>query len=182
MTDPTSLDQADPWSAAAIEQNREWLTAYLLGMIGDAHAVDDLVQEVFHTAFVKRDRFEAGRSFGAWLRGIARNLALRYFERKGRDALLLTPESLDVFDQAAAAAEAADLWPDARERRLGLLRDCLEALGRRARQLIERRYVRDESAATVAGELGLSVSAVHVGVFRARAALAECITSKEGRA
>jgi RNA polymerase sigma-70 factor (ECF subfamily) len=182
MTDPTSLDRADPWSAAAIHQNREWLIAYLLGMIGDPHAVEDLVQEVFHTAFVKRESFEAGRSFGAWLRGIARNLALRHLERRGRDALLLTPESLEAFNQAAAEAEAADLWPDARERRLGHLRACLATLGRRARQLIDLRYVREESAATVAGKLDMSVSAVHVGVFRARAALAECITRKEAEA
>jgi RNA polymerase sigma-70 factor (ECF subfamily) len=177
-----STNHGDPWSAAVIEQNREWLIAYLLGMVGDSHAVDDLVQEVFHTAFAKRDHFEAGRSFGAWLRGIARNLALRHLERTGRDALLLSPESLEVFDQAAAAAEAADLWPDAREQRLGHLRACLAALGRRARQLIEQRYVREESAATVAAELGMTVSAVNVGVFRARAALAECVTRREAGA
>jgi RNA polymerase sigma-70 factor len=182
MQNSVSTNEVDPWSAAAIEQNREWLIAYLLGMIGDPHAVDDLVQEVFHTAFVKREHFEAGRSFGAWLRGIARNLALRHLERKGRDALLMTPETLEVFDQAATAAEAADLWPDARERRLAFLRECLEGLGRRARQLIELRYAREESAASVAGKLDLSVSAVNVGVFRARASLAECITRKEAGA
>ena len=55
-------------------------------------------------------------------------------------------------------------------------------LGRRARQLIELRYAREESAASVAGKLDLSVSAVNVGVFRARASLAECITRKEAGA
>ncbi len=179
MTNCISIKQADPWSAAAIEQNREWLIAYLLGMIGDPHAVDDLVQEVFHIAFVKRDSFEAGRSFGAWLRGIARNLALRHLERAGREPLLPGDDSLEVYDQAAARAEAADMFPEAREQRLAFLRDCLAALGAKARQLITLRYTKEQSAAAVAGQLGLSVSAVNVGVFRARAALADCITRKE---
>jgi DNA-directed RNA polymerase specialized sigma24 family protein len=43
------------------------------------------------------------------------------------------------------------------------------------------RYTQDESAATMAEQLGMSVSAVNVGVFRARAALADCITRKEAR-
>jgi RNA polymerase sigma-70 factor (ECF subfamily) len=68
-----------------------------------------------------------------------------------------------------------------RERRYVFLSECLEALGRRARQLIDMRYTQDESAATMAEQLGMSVSAVNVGVFRARAALADCITRKEAR-
>lgn len=174
-------NEPDPWSAAAIMQNREWLTAYLLGMVGNHGAADDLVQEVFRIAFVKRDSFEAGRSFGAWLRGIARNVALRHIEQSYREPILLTEESLDVFEQAAAQAEASDVSPDARERRYVFLSECLEALGRRARQLIDMRYTQEESAATMAEQLGMSVSAVNVGVFRARAALADCITRKEAR-
>jgi RNA polymerase sigma-70 factor (ECF subfamily) len=162
-------------------QNREWLTAYVLGMVGNHGTADDLVQEVFRIAFVKRDSFEAGRSFGAWLRGIARNVVLRHIEQSYREPILLTEESLDVFEQAAAQAEASVLSPDARERRYVFLSECLEALGRRARQLIEMRYTREESAATMAEQLGMSVSAVNVGVFRARAALADCITRKEAR-
>jgi RNA polymerase sigma factor (sigma-70 family) len=170
---------ADPWSVAAIEQNRAWLTAYLLGMVGSPGMVDDLVQEVFQIAFAKRGAFEAGRSFGAWLRGIARNVALRHLEQLGREPILLTGACLDAFDLAAAKAGALDLVPDAQERRLAFLHECMEKLGRMARQLIERRYIGGESAATVATQLGMSVSAVNVGVFRARAILAECITFKE---
>lgn len=170
---------ADPWSAAAIAQNREWLVAYLLGLIGDPGTVDDLVQEVFQIAFVKRDSFEAGRSFGAWLRGIARNVALRHLERARREPILLDEAGLEAFDAAAAGAEAADLAPDAHGQRLAFLRACLETLGRRARQLIDLRYAGGEGAAAVAARLGLSVPAVNVGVFRARAALADCIARKE---
>jgi DNA-directed RNA polymerase specialized sigma24 family protein len=86
---------------------------------------------------------------------------------------------LDAFDLAAAKAETLDLVPDAQERRLAFLSECMEKLGRLARQLIERRYIGRESAAAVATQLRMSVSAVNVGVFRARAALAECITLKE---
>jgi RNA polymerase sigma-70 factor (ECF subfamily) len=182
METPASKSEADPWSVAAIEQNRAWLTAYVLGIVGAPGAVDDLVQEVFQIAFSKRDSFDAGRSFGAWLRGIAHNVALRHIECAGRESLLLTGESLEFFDQAAAQAEAADLFPDARERRFIFLRECLENLSRRARQLVELRYTGKKSADQVAKQLGMSVSAVNVGIFRARAALADCITRKEAGA
>lgn len=177
--EPGPEPQPDPWSAAMIEQNREWLTAFLLGLTGAPDAVDDLVQDVFTIAFAKRDSFEAGRSFGAWLRGIARNVALRHAERSGRQALLATDEAIEHFDQAAAQAEAAEMAPEARERRFAFLRECLDALGPRARQLLDLRYAEAQSAAAVAGRLGLSISAVNVGVFRARAAVADCISRKE---
>jgi RNA polymerase sigma factor (sigma-70 family) len=179
MGDAVDKIEVDPWSVAAIEQNRAWLTAYLLGMVGSPGVVDDLVQEVFQIAFAKRGSFEAGRSFGAWLRGIARNVALRHLEQIGREPILLSAAGLDAFDLAAAKAGALDLVPDAQERRLAFLRECMEKLSQMARQLIVRRYTQNESAATVAMQLGMSVSAVNVAVFRARAALAECITLKE---
>ena len=51
----------DPWTRAAIEHHRDWLTPYLLAATGDYAAAEDLVQEVFQLAYVKRSAFEPGK-------------------------------------------------------------------------------------------------------------------------
>lgn len=171
--------RADPWSAAAVDGHRGWLTAYVLAVTGDPGAADDLVQEVFAVALSKRGEFAPGTNFGGWLRGIARNVALRHGERRGRELPLAGDEALARLDRAAERAEREDLVPGATERRAIFLRQCLEQLAERTRRLVELRYAEDRSAAEAAAELGMTVTAVNVAAFRARAALADCIERKE---
>src|SRR6266852_437387 len=52
----------------------------LAAILPDREAVDDLAQEVFVTAYAKLGDFQPGSDFVAWLKAIARNLALN--ERK----------------------------------------------------------------------------------------------------
>jgi RNA polymerase sigma-70 factor (ECF subfamily) len=170
---------SDPWSSAAVAQNRQWLTAFLLSVTGAPDSVDDMVQEVFRIALSKRETFPADGNFGGWLRGIARNVALRFGERRKRELLLFEGDALDQLGHAAANAAEADADPDANERRVFLLRQCLRELSDRARTIIGMRYDEKIPSARIAQVLGMGVSAVDVALFRARAALAECIRGKE---
>src|SRR5690349_16759513 len=104
--------QSDPWSTAAIEQNRQWLLAYLLMLTGDPVAADDLVQEVFVVALRKRVNFVAGTNFGGWLRTIAKNVALNYGKRHGREILISNDMAVEALDRVAARAEAKEHDPD----------------------------------------------------------------------
>jgi len=172
---------ADPWSAAAIEQNRRWLGAYLLALSGDPEAAADMVQEVFAIALRKRGEFRAGTNFGGWLRGIARNVALQQCRRRGRELLLDRAEVLAHLDRAAEAAAGRSAAPGYAEERAGRLRECLAAVSSRVRLLLELRYALGRSPAEVAAEAGLTVPAVNMALCRARFALADCIRRKNGR-
>ncbi len=167
----------DPWSMAAIEQNRRWLTAFLLGAAGDRGAAEDLVQEAFGIAFEKRQEFAPGTNFGGWLRGIAQNCLARHFERTRRRPILLG-DAMRRLEEAAAKAEGRMLDPGWAASRLGALRECLRGLTARAREILRRRYGEDQPTGDVAAALGMSAAAVHVAAFRARETLAECVRRK----
>ena len=168
----------DPWSEAAVRQNQRWLTAYVLAQTGDPTAADDLVQDVFSIAFEKRGAFEPGTNFGAWLRSIARNVVLRYFERRSRRPVIDRDEAMARLDQLAAAAEDRAVDPAWAGSRAELLRECLKELTEKARRLVSERYGMGRSPAAVSASTGQSISAVNVGLFRARAALSDCLRRK----
>jgi len=54
---------------------------WLLRLVRDAAAADDLTVEVFWRIFKAHARFDPGRSFGAWARRIASNAALDHLRQ-----------------------------------------------------------------------------------------------------
>jgi RNA polymerase sigma-70 factor (ECF subfamily) len=171
---PDDPNTPDPWSLAAVEQNRRWLLAFLLSASGDRAAAEDLVQETFRIAYEKRREFAPGTSFGGWLRGIARNLLLRHFEQSRRAAVLVG-DAMGALEQAAGQSEERLLDPDWASRRLAALKECLARLTTRVRQVLQSRYAQGLNAQEIARHLGMSVAAVNVAAFRARETLAACV-------
>jgi RNA polymerase sigma-70 factor (ECF subfamily) len=171
---PDDPNAPDPWSLAAVEQNRRWLLAFLLSASGDRATAEDLVQETFRIAYEKRGEFVPGAPFGGWLRGIARNLLLRHFEQSRRAAILVG-DAMGALEEAAVHAEGRLLDPDWTSRRLAAMRECLARLTARVRQVLQSRYEQGLSAQSVAQHLGMTVAAVNVAAFRAREILADCV-------
>jgi len=167
----------DPWSLAAIEQNRRWLSAYLLAGCGDRWSAEDLVQQVFHIAYEKRSTFAPGTNFRAWLRSIAQNCLKRHFERVQRRPLLVGDGFLHL-DKAAEDAEEGLADPDRNGERVQALQACLRALTDRVREILQLRFQRGLSTREVSASFGMTVTAVDVAVFRARNALAACVKRK----
>ena len=169
----------DPWGQAAVEQNRHWMTAFLLAATGDRAAAEDLVQEVFRIAYEKRAEFVPGTNFGGWLRVIAQNCLKRHYESTRRKPLLVG-DALRGLEEAATRAEGRSLDPDSARDRLAALRACLGAVTRRVREILRRRFGEGRSAEQVAASFGMTVSAVNVTVYRARRTVAECVKRKVG--
>ncbi|HYG76512.1 MAG TPA: sigma-70 family RNA polymerase sigma factor [Planctomycetota bacterium] len=170
----------DDWSYAAIEQNRRWLSAYVLAACGKPDAVEDIIQETFRIALEKRESFQRGTCFSAWLRGIARNCVKRHFESTKRQPVLMG-DAFERMEQAAIEATDKLLDSEWSERRIKALRECLAHLTEKARRILEDRYVRDCSAQDVGVQESMSEVAVHVTVFRARVSLSDCLKRKLGQ-
>lgn len=175
-----SPDVPDPWSVALIEQNRRWLQAWFLSVLGDPGAAEDLVQEVFAQALRSGDRYDGSRPFGAWLRGIGRNLLMAHLRQQRKGVVCVAPELLDRLDARAAEEEAAFGGPDDKDRRLAQLRTCLGRLTDRARQLVLLRYREDQSSAAIGERLAMTAAAVDMALSRARKKLAECVQHRAG--
>lgn len=139
--------------------------AYLQWRTRDPDLAKDLTQETFLQAFRNRETFDPalGNEHG-WLLGIARNVSAYAARRKSH------------MPQAEAIAEEA--WveekPEENER-LSAMRQCMQALTERVRDVLKLVYEEKLGYAQVAKKLGMGLSAVKVAAFRARQALLECI-------
>lgn len=137
-------------------------------------SVDDLAQETFLVAFEELDRFDEDRDFGKWLRGIARNLVRNELRKTARRARIVH-EELTEHLLAQSEEDASGNYEDVDFRHL---RDCLESLPAKSRELVAKRYEEEWNAPYLADQFGMSANAVRLSLMRIRSQLKTCI---EGR-
>ena len=177
MTEDNSSNK-DKLQSALLEQNRQWLLAYVLSLTGHYSDSEDMVQDVFRTALEQQNRFDQVLTVGAWLRGIARNKIHEYWRRNTREPVLVSSEVLERLEQVAADHENQGLAPNYKNWRLQILRSCMERLTDRAREILRLRYQEGRRSQEIGLCLEMAVSSVDMAMSRARKALLECIAAK----
>ena len=65
-------------------------------MLGDRHEAEDLVQDVYRSAWKSRESFRCGNGERAWLAAILRRRAVDHWRRPKPPALVADQRSLDV--------------------------------------------------------------------------------------
>lgn len=150
-------------------QNTAALRGFILGLVGDREATNDVFQDVFLTVTARAEQFQQDRNFLAWVRGIARNKVLEYFRKGQHLPRLFDNALLDAL--ATSAGRQDDFW----EERRAALAECIKELAPRSRQILEMRYA-DKPVAPpeIAERLCWTVNAVHVALSRARRFLQDC--------
>lgn len=140
-------------------------------------AVEDIVQETLLEAWRSLDHLRDEARFAAWLDGICRNVCLRHQRRQGvlrSHETPLNPGESQPDDEPAHFARLAD--PDAfdpaeeltRRDMAYLLDRALGYLSRESREVVERHYLAEIPQRELAGQLGLSLSALEARLHRAR--------------
>jgi RNA polymerase sigma-70 factor (ECF subfamily) len=145
------------------------LRAFIGALIRDAQTREDIFQNVAMTLWESFDRYDRERSFGAWARGIAARKVLHEHRNNARFPLIFPPEAIQTILDAYDRTEV----PEA-PRRVAL-RECMERLPERTREILTLRYDQELSGDSIAVRLGSTVDAIHQTLSRSRAALAECI-------
>ncbi len=144
------------------------LYAYVMTLLADRAAAEDVTALAFERAFRRRRSFDARRGDRrGWLFGIARNAALDELRRRGRSAAL-------VGAPAAEDAEIPDLGPDADRR--ATVRAGLAALDARERELVALKFFAGLSNAEIGRVVGLSESNAGTKLHRAVTKLREACT------
>jgi len=174
----TTERSREPWARAILEQNRRWLLAYFIAATGDPHRAEDLVQDVFAAAIRNAEKFDPSKSFGAWLRGIARNLLLMSFRESKSRLLTVDPAVLARLDESAAHAEAAHAVPGYSDLRQQILRECLKSVPDRGRKVLGLKYGEGKLSRDIARETRMQVGAVDMLLSRLRRALQDCVSRK----
>ncbi len=172
-------DRSDLELASRLEAEARNLVGLFLAWTGDRNVADDLFQETCLEVWRSRSRFRPDADFGAWARGIARNVVLRHGRnaRRNRSA----PLTSEVMDLLASSWEAAGEAPPEAEERKSALRECLGALEDGQRAVLARRYEDGWSHERIAAGDGRSPDAVKMVLARLRSKLHACVERRLAR-
>jgi RNA polymerase sigma-70 factor (ECF subfamily) len=138
--------------------------------LGNDSEVEDMVQETYIKALRNLPRFRFECSLATWLNHIAVNLCRDYLEKKKKTL----PYSSDFFAERPSIEQQAP-YP---EEVLRLLRQEMENLEGRDKELIDLREVKGLSYEAIANRLKMPVGSVTSGIFRARQKLIERVREK----
>lgn len=130
---------------------------WTIALVRDPGIAEDLTLETFWRIYRAHARFDPARSFGAWARRIATNLAIAHLRRRGREAGL------------GPNVEAGASPPDpAAQREAGqAIRRAFTALPAKLRAVATLALVEEKPYAEIADALGITVEAVKSREFRA---------------
>ena len=152
------------------EQHRQ-LRSFVRTLGVDPEWVDDLAQEVFLVAWRELDSFDPERDIGKWLRGIARNLVRNELRKDQRRKRILHQRLSELLVRSQDDRKATD-WE---QFRMSALRDCVEQLAPKSRQIVAGRYGDGWKAPDLADHLGMTAAAVRQALMRIRKQLKQCI-------
>ncbi|MDG1896364.1 MAG: sigma-70 family RNA polymerase sigma factor [Fuerstiella sp.] len=151
-------------------QNR--LNAYILSLLADPVAAQDVLQETNLVLIRKADDFQSDASFESWAYNTARFQVLAHLRDRKRDRLVLH----EAF--AEKLAPLAEVMAEDTERRVQLLGGCVERLSDDHKTLLHKRYGKETSIAALAEDLGKTASAMKQMLYRIRNLLAACVEER----
>ena len=155
------MSQRDRVSAAA------WL------VVRDAHTAEDIFQNVALKAMSKPICFETDGALLSWAFITARREGIDWLRRRKNDLVILDETLLEQLE-----LEWADEALGQAGGRSEALRDCLEDLPAKSRDLLKRRYFDGHACEAVAEQLGARLDAIYKRLSRLHQALKKCIETK----
>jgi len=159
-----------------VRENADSLEAFLRAAIDDYSAADDLFQETMLVAWRKIGDYDRTRPFGAWLRGIAKNLVLAHYRLVARQVTTSDEKILEHLDHQMAQIDARP--GDTLDERIEALHHCVEQLAPNYQAAVELHYRQERSTDWIAHHLATSRDAVQKRLQRARQLLADCLRRK----
>ena len=139
--------------------------AEAMRVLRDPEAADDAAQEAMTRAWRQRAKCHSPSTPGPWVAQIARNEAMRLWQREQRSH----PQA-EVIDEPAPG----ELLEDQLIRRVSV-RQALETLTAEERELVTLRYESDLAHPAIAAQLGMPEGTVKVRLHRIRKRLATLI-------
>jgi RNA polymerase sigma-70 factor (ECF subfamily) len=142
---------------------------FVLRLVRNEATAEDLISEVFLDVWRQASRFEGRSAVTTWLLSIARFKALSSMRKRSE-------EELDEEYAETIADEGDDPEVAAQKRDKGnALRQCLGALSREHREVIDLVYYHEKSVEEVAAIVGIPEATVKTRMFYARKRLSELL-------
>ena len=175
-----SVQELSQW----VEEHGDLLYRFARGRVNSHELAEDLVQITFTSALKDWDRFRRESSPKTWLVSILRHKIIDHYRRKKTDSLEDLPDGGESVTQSAIDSE--EMVQDKESIRLNpeeileheelrqTLRECLDGLPDRLRQIFVMRDIENESTELICEKLEISVSNFSVMMYRARFQLRNC--------
>ncbi|MFP5471304.1 MAG: RNA polymerase sigma factor [Bacteroidia bacterium] len=155
----------------------------LLKMVSNKDDADDLTIEAFGKAFSRLKQYTPNYAFSTWLFKIASNNCIDFIRRRK-----LKMTSIDVpFDGEDGESpgyeiKSSDRNPEQeaiRDQKIVLLREVVDKLKPRYKELVEMRYFQEMSYEEISEKLDLPLGTVKAQLFRARDFLYDILKNSE---
>ena len=167
------VDESDDLVALMTEfQGR--LYAYILTLLGDSNAANDVLQETNVVLWKESRQFVPGTNFKAWSFRIAHFQCMAYRQKQLRDKVMFNDDVVAIV--ATESKELDDFYED---RALALER-CLEQIQPRSREALRLRYAEELAVNDLATKMDRTPNAISQLLFRARQWLIECVKREIG--
>ncbi|BCX46731.1 DNA-directed RNA polymerase sigma-70 factor [Haloferula helveola] len=147
------------------------LRAFLVSLMPGRTDMEDVMQETSLVIWQKRDEFEPGTEFKAWMFSVARFRVMAYWRDQKRRRESAMPEEL----LNRLAEQAAEEGFEGIEKRSEFLGECIQSLRPEDRALVLRRHLAGAKPGQLAEEMGRTSNSVRVSLHRIRSILRHCI-------
>jgi len=159
--------------AELMERYRESIYYMLLKMVNNPDDADDLTIEAFGKAFSRLKQYQPNYAFSTWMFKIASNNCIDFIrkERKKRTMSIDTGMRNDEGDNVSYDIESDVRDPEeemVRDQRMQAMRQVVDKLKPRYKQLVILRYFKEYSYDEISKELDLPLGTVKAQLFRAR--------------
>jgi len=151
-------------------KSRDRISAAAWVVVRDAHAAEDIFQNVALKALTKEVSFESEGAVLSWVFITARREGIDWLRRHGRESTGLEPEILELLEQEWLSEPARS-----GEARMDALRTCLKTLPEKSSLLLRLRYFEGNSCGEIAKKLGTGLNVVYKRLSRLHQGLKECI-------
>ncbi|WP_395750591.1 RNA polymerase sigma factor [Prosthecobacter sp.] len=151
---------------------RQRLSAAAWVILRDAQAAEDLFQNVALKSVTKNVSFEHEGALLSWATVSIRREAIDWLRKRKPETLGLEPDVLELL----SAEWAPHSQPEGR--RTEALRDCLDSVPEKSRELLHLRYFDGHSCDEIARRVGASLEAVYQRLSRLHRQLRQCVDQR----
>jgi RNA polymerase sigma-70 factor, ECF subfamily len=180
-SESTRLRDGDPQAISALmARYQHRLFRYLLRMVSEPGAAEDLFQQTWLRIIERTQSYDARRSFEGWLFAVAHNLAIDYLRRR-------KPESLDeeLPSGETQSNQIQSVFPGALDlilsrERSDIVLEAVSELHVTFREVIALRFEEELKLEEIAEVLNLPIGTVKTRLHRGLKALRQSLGKKMG--
>lgn len=172
--------------AELMERYRDAIFFMLLKMVNNRDDADDLTIEAFGKAFNRIKQYQPNYAFSTWLFKIASNNCIDFLRKEKKKRMVSLDNTISGDDGDEMTFEVKDDKPDPeevfiKEQKAETMREVVDKLKPRYRDLVMLRYFKEYSYDEIAQEMDLPLGTVKAQLFRAREFLSQMLKHTKER-